>query len=173
MTNTNKAPGPRRRVLSLLAAVFAAAALLVFWPSDRRDESPQSGAPFAPGSASETVPAAAASDALPGVGEPGRLPPVAIRDLELAMEAALAEQRAAEDAVRRAEAAMLDVEEQLDLRVEQGEDPDDLEAEAVVMLDGVFVNMQAALRRLDQADASIEMLEEQLAQARSGRGASD
>ncbi len=61
---------------------------------------------------------------------------------------------------------MLEVEDRLDLRVEQGESPDSLEAEADAMLERVFDDVQAALRRLDQADASVEMLEEEVALAR-------
>lgn len=170
MTNTNNAPGPRHRVLPLFAAVAAAAAIVVFWPADRRDDATGPEVPVRD-SEHRAVPAAGGNAAAPEVEGPDRLP--AIRDLELALEAALAEQRAAESALRNAETALLDVEEQLDLRVEQGEAPDDLEAEATAMLDGVFASVQDALRRLDQADASVEMLEEELAAARRGRDARD
>ena len=146
----------------------AAAALVFLWPADRRGDTTGPEAP-ARGSAHEAAPAAGGNVAAPEVEGPDRLP--AISDLELALEAALAEQRAAESALRNAETALLDVEEQLDLRVEQGEAPDDLEAEATAMLDGVFASVQDALRRLDQADASVEMLEEELAAARSLRDA--
>ena len=171
MTYKKKASGPRYRASLLTAVVVAAAAVAVLWPAHRADDDIRPQTPAGSVLESGTVPAAAGNDAAPAAGAPGRLP--AIRDLELAMEAALAEQSAAETAVLSAEAALLDVEEQLDLRVEQGEAPDDLEAEAELMLGGVFSRLQDALRRLDQADASVEMLQEELAVARSEQAVND
>ena len=171
MKNTKNASGPRRRAWLLIAVAAAAAAIAVLWSADRPDEDTRSEAPAGPGLESEALPGAAGNGATPTAGASGGS--TTIRDLELALEAALAEQRAAENAVLSAEAALLDVEEQLDLRVEQGEAPDDLEAEAERMLDGVFASLQDAMRRLDQADASVEMLEEELAMARRGRVANE
>ena len=169
MEKKNKAPWPQRYALPLLAVAAAASVLAVLWPTDRPGERSAPAGPAQRDTERVVLPDAAGDPAEPAAGGPGRLP--AISDLELALEAALAEQRTAEDAVRSAEAALFDVEEQLDLRVEQGEAPDDLEAEAEILLEGVFNGMQDALRRLDQADASVEMLEEELALARGERGA--
>ena len=164
MEKKNKAPWPRRYAVPLLTVAAAFAAFAFLWPADRPGERSESGSPAERDTEHVVLPDAADDPAVPTVSVPDRLP--AISDLELALEAALAEQRTAEDAVRSAEAALFDVEEQLDLRVEQGEAPEDLEAEAEILLEGVFNSMQDALRRLDQADASVEMLEEELAMAR-------
>jgi len=158
-------------VLPVLAAVVAVAAVVLSLLGDDPADRTRSGSPDASRTAPD-VPAAAGVETAPAhISAPApasadRTQLSALRDLELALEAALAERRAAEDALRSAEAAMLEVEDRLDLRVEQGESPDSLEAEADAMLERVFDDVQAALRRLDQADASVEMLEEEVALAR-------
>jgi len=88
-----------------------------------------------------------------------------LRDIELALEAAVAEREAAVAEVRRAQQALEAVEEQLGFRIDQGEAPDDLIDEADASLAAPFRRLQDALRRLEQAEVSENVLREQLAAA--------
>lgn len=88
-----------------------------------------------------------------------------LRDIELALEAAVAEREAAVAEVRRAQQAVEAVEEQLGFRIDQGEAPDDLIDEADASLAAPFRRLQDALRRLEQAEVSENVLREQLAAA--------
>lgn len=89
----------------------------------------------------------------------------AIRDIELALEAAVREREAAVSEVQRAQQALEAVEEELSFRIDQGEAPDDLIAEAEAGLAAPFRELQNALRRLEQAEVSENALREQLAAA--------
>jgi hypothetical protein len=100
---------------------------------------------------------------------PARLPETppapSTRDLQLALEAAVAERKSAEAALVRAQSALEAAEEQLEFRLDQGEDAELLADDAVAMIDAPFAELQRALRRLDQAEASEASLREELSRA--------
>jgi hypothetical protein len=88
-----------------------------------------------------------------------------LADLQLALEAATTEREFAEAAVVRAQSALEAAEEQLEFRLEQGEDADALAADAAAMIEEPFAELQDALRRLDQAEASETALRDELTRA--------
>ena len=100
---------------------------------------------------------------------PARLPETksapSARDLELALEAAVAERESAEAALVRAQSELEAAEAQLEFRLDKGEDAELLADDAVAMIDAPFAELQRALRRLDQAEASAAALREALSRA--------
>jgi len=110
------------------------------------------------------VPAAVAPEVAAPRARPSR-PSVA--DLRLALEAATAERELAEAAMVLAQSALEAAEEQLEFRLEQGEEADALAADAVAVIEEPFAELQYALRRLDQAEASEAALRDELTHAAS------
>lgn len=118
-------------------------------------------------------PAAPAASRAPAAGVPevapsrARPPRPSLADLQLALEAATSERELAEAAVLRAQSVLEGAEEQLEFRLEQGEDAAALAADAAAMIEEPFAELQDALRRLDQAEAGETALRDELTRAAS------
>jgi hypothetical protein len=157
-----------------VAAVGAVLVLAFLFLRDGEGERPTAGdtrppAPDGPAAGERSAGGPPERSASLASHEPSRAPS-AVRDIELALEAAVSEREAAVYEVQRAQQALEAVEEQLSFRIDQGEAPDDLTAEAEAALAAPFRELQTALRRLDQAKVSENALREQLAAAGGSTG---
>jgi len=155
-------------LLAALCAGFFLALLFLFGADrDGRDAAPPPATPSQSADSRTTIASGSpAGHAAGSPAPPDRSTKPSVRDIELALRAAIAERAAAEAEVDRAQAAMEAAEAQLEFRVDQGERPDDLVRDAYDTLPTPFDALQDALRRLDQAQAGETALREELALAR-------
>jgi hypothetical protein len=90
-----------------------------------------------------------------------------VRDLELALGAAVEERKRAETLMEQSEQDVEELERFIERIEERGEDPVDYADEGLQMFQPAFYAYQEALSRLEQAEASEAALREELAAAES------
>jgi len=151
----------RWKLLLLLAAILIA---LWLYPTDTGREAPVETAP----------PSAAAPGGTPAGAERREAPQTAqelatarqtLRDLELALGAAVEERKRAEALLEQSEQDVEDLERFIEQIEERGEDPADYADEGLEMFQPAFYAYQEAFSRLEQAEASEAALREELAAA--------
>lgn len=150
--------------------LFLAALAIVLWLFPRStDREPPADLPAdlpmeQPAAPADASPSASARDAEAAVD---RLASArqAVRDLELALGAAVEERKRAEALLEQSEQAVEDLERFIERIEERGEDPADYAEEGLEMFQPAFYAYQEAFSRLEQAEASEAALREELAGA--------
>ena len=161
----------RHRWILLLSLVALAAALWLYPRSTERDPTVERPAERQAVPA-EASPSVSGGDAAPAVD---RLTSArqAVRDLELALGAAVEERKRAEALLEQSEQEVEDLERFIERIEERGEDPADYAEEGLQMFRPAFYGYREAFSRLEQAEASEAALREELASAEERVAAMD
>ncbi len=151
----------RWKLLLLLAAILIA---LWLYPTDTGREAPVETQPPPPAAPAGTPASAAQAEAPPTAQEPATVEQT-VRDLELALGAAVEERKRAEALLEQSEQDVEDLERFIEQIEERGEDPADYADEGLELFQPAFYAYQDAFSRLEQAQASEAALREELAAA--------
>ena len=151
----------RWKLLLLLAAMLIA---LWLYPTDTGREAPVE-TPPAPAAAPAGTPSASEQDEAPPAAQELATARQTVRDLELALGAAVEERKRAEALLEQSEQDVEDLERFIEQIEERGEDPADYAEEGLEMFQPAFYAYQEAFSRLEQAEASEAALREELAAA--------
>ncbi|WP_405220808.1 hypothetical protein [Lentisalinibacter sediminis] len=151
----------RWKLLLVLAAILIA---LWLYPTRTGREGPVETPPPPPAAPAGTQSSTGQGEA-PPTGQRLASARQTVRDLELALGAAVEERKRAEALLEQSEQDVEDLERFIEEIEQRGEDPVDYAEQGLEMFQPAFYAYQEAFSRLEQAEASEAALREELAEA--------